>query len=277
MKTKSTPPRNPIHGTEHHGFTLIELLVVVAIIAILAAMLLPTMAETKSRAQAIACRNNLGQLQEAWFMYTQDNDDTLPPDIEVSGGLGAWQSRSAPGSWVVGNAQSDTNTDNLVSGLLFHYLDAAGVYRCPADKSTVAGQPSLLRTRSYSKNWWLNGWGFDGQENPNKFPEDKTKVGQIISPPPVRVFVFIEENEQSIGDSMFLVDNDRYGSVNQWENQPSDRHNQGCNLSFADGHTEPWHWQAPKHFTSHFPPSQSPSGPADHRDLYRLKNAIPDH
>src|ERR1700677_3311450 len=59
------------------GFTLIELLVVIAIIAILAALLLPVLSQSRGRAEAIECRNNIRQLSLAFFMYADDNGDLL--------------------------------------------------------------------------------------------------------------------------------------------------------------------------------------------------------
>ncbi len=84
----------------------------------------------------------------------------------------------------------------------------------------------------------------------------------------------MDEHEASIDDGSIVVGSDKYGYVNQWLDIPAERHDQGANLSFADGHVEHWHWKAPKDPRAKNGPE---TGPADHLDLYRLKAAsIPD-
>ena len=66
---------------------------------------------------------------------------------------------------------------------------------------------------------------------------------QITKPSPARLFVFLDENEGTLSDDQFgyPMPNDigRY-----WWDMPSNRHNQGADFSFADGHVEHWHWSS---------------------------------
>jgi type II secretory pathway pseudopilin PulG len=54
---------------------MIELLVVITIIAVLAALLLPALARSKAKAEAITCSNNIRQLSLAWTLYAGDADE----------------------------------------------------------------------------------------------------------------------------------------------------------------------------------------------------------
>src|SRR5262245_11995632 len=69
---------NQTHSVTLPAFTLIELLVVIAIIAILAALLLPVLSGAKERGRRIKCVSNQRQLQTAWHMFIDDNEDRLP-------------------------------------------------------------------------------------------------------------------------------------------------------------------------------------------------------
>src|ERR1041384_1800816 len=73
------------------AFTLIELLVVIAIIAILAALLLPALVNTKERARRVACKSNLRQFILAVHMYGQENRDRTPSAFPENQGPEAYE------------------------------------------------------------------------------------------------------------------------------------------------------------------------------------------
>src|SRR5215831_17043066 len=68
------------------GFTLIELLCVIAIIAILAALLLPAVVKAKAKAQRIECINNLRQVGLAFLSFAHDHNSQFPMQVPSAGG-----------------------------------------------------------------------------------------------------------------------------------------------------------------------------------------------
>lgn len=77
------------------GFTLVEMLTVIAIIAILAAVLLPSLSASRERGRMAYCANNLSQLGKALMMYIDDNDDYFPP-VSRDSSASAWDLEILP-------------------------------------------------------------------------------------------------------------------------------------------------------------------------------------
>jgi prepilin-type N-terminal cleavage/methylation domain-containing protein/prepilin-type processing-associated H-X9-DG protein len=229
------------------GFTLIELLVVIAIIAILAAMLLPALTRAKASALNIKCLNNLRQLELCWHLYAVDHEDHLPPNDFVYDILSDLPIDSGP-SWCTNVACYDSTTDGIVNGLLYPYNTSVSIYRCPADNSTVQARDgtklSQPRVRSYNMSQSINGspdWLFQD------YIPSYTKLTAIRDPVPARLFAFLDVHEDEIVDTEFGIPTQTVGGYrSSWWDLPANRHNQGCNFSFADGHAEHWKWQVPK-------------------------------
>ena len=247
------------------AFTLIELLVVVSIIAILAGLLLPALGKAKNKALRTQCLSNYRQLNLAWLLYVDDFKDELPPNETVLRG-GREGANATARTWVVGNAYTDTNDVNIRRGLLFPYNQASGIYRCPADRSTVRDAKKLPRTRSVSMSASMN-------DQPD--PQDLTcwhKLSQIVVPAPAQAFVFLDEHENSIENARFVVT--QPGDW-LWVDFPAVRHAGAATLSFADGHAESWRFLSPDTLRiGRMPPYiQSQAVRANDPDLRRFHEA----
>jgi prepilin-type N-terminal cleavage/methylation domain-containing protein/prepilin-type processing-associated H-X9-DG protein len=237
------------------GFTLIELLVVIVIIAILASLLLPSLARAKAKARGIQCLNNQHQLSLAWRMYVEDNNDIL---------LFASEDPAQPAtygySWVVGtmdfNPNNRANWDadvGVKKSLLWRYCGQnLAIWKCPSDHSTViVNRVSKPRVRTMSMNLYLGGWGgTDGGWGPlvNNY-QIFLRYSDLVEPGPANTFLFIDMREDSIDMGNFGV------NMAGWPDKPAVRgfwdlpgfyHNGSGSFAFADGHSEFKRWLDPR-------------------------------
>jgi len=233
------------------AFTLIELLMVIAIIAVLAAILLSALSQAKEKAQRVSCMSNLRQLQLCFHLYGMDNGDLMPPNNFV---FDINSMQPIPGnegpSWCTNVAPYSIDSIGITQGLLYQYNQSPGIYRCPADQSTIelpdGTKLSQLRIRSYNMSQSINGLSYAGQIA--SLVPHYSKASDIRNPMPSSLFAFVEVHQDEITDTQFgiPVEVDDWYAYGYWWDLPANRHNQGCDFSFCDGHVEHWRWNAPK-------------------------------
>jgi prepilin-type N-terminal cleavage/methylation domain-containing protein len=238
--------------TGREGFTLIELLVAIAIIAILAALLLPALGNAKSKTHGINCMNNHRQLSLAWRMYSDDNQDRLLYASELP-----WLPETFGSAWVTGTLDFDPNKPTnwnpdltIKRSPMWPYSgNSLAIWKCPADRSGIMVNGEFKpRVRSISMNIFLGGWaGTDGGWG-EIFSAYKIymKQSELHDPGPAKVFVFLDMREDSIDMGNFATrmegwpgQSDLYGFFDL----PGYYHHHACGFSFADGHSEIRRWR----------------------------------
>lgn len=245
---------NPRKSRAQVGFTLIELLVVIAIIAILAAILFPVFAQAREKARQTSCLSNLKQIGLGFQMYATDYDDGLPAWDECLGETGA----GAEGGGSCGVATSPTRGRSWILGgniegywgfQLIPYIkngnvglrDNNGIWKCPSlgakgERATIPGFGSdysygMSQVFMRHNNGGFSALGTAYYRYPTQVQMDQPAstiiVGEGSSParlaPPWWFQTWIGRN----------VNNNPRAA---WE--VPDRHSNGSNYVFADGHAK---------------------------------------
>lgn len=203
------------------GFTLIELLVVIAIIAILAAILFPAFARARENARRASCQSNLKQVALGMKQYTQDYDEKFPS--YHNNNVGGWTNMIDP------------------------YMKSYQLYQCPSESTGTTGV-------SYSDYAYNFSMGYDGDTDVSRGVSEASLPNTTLIVLLTDHWAFSAYNVTSgclHSSLLHNVEDDRCnaapgyaeflhpnGSSAQTVAGPAQRHLDGQNYAFCDGHVK---------------------------------------
>jgi prepilin-type N-terminal cleavage/methylation domain-containing protein len=215
------------------AFTLIELLVVIAIIALLMAILMPSLNLAREQARSLHCRSNIRTLTLAWLMYKDEND------AKLVGGFPERENESPWSPWVRippngVTASVEQKKEYIKLGLLWPYVKEISVYRCPSDKRKNSPYHKYAY-RTYSIAGGMNGVRQDGSEWEIKPCIRYTDIRQ-----PATKLVFLAEcDPRGYNMGSWVM----YPKTKRWVDPFGIWHRDNSStLSFADGHVDMHRW-----------------------------------
>jgi prepilin-type processing-associated H-X9-DG protein len=240
-------------------------------------MLLPALGKAKAKARSLQCLNNQRQLTLAWMLYVHDNDDKVPY-------ASIWPRDTNAPVWVQGelnftpaNRSNWSIDEDIKISPLWNYCgSSAAIWRCPADRSVVKVNGKLLpRVRTMAMNEYVG--QFQGKPPADVSVSGRVfqKLGDMADPGASRTFLLIDQREDAInGTAAFATDMIGYQNnpaSREFVDYPAMHHNEGANLSFADGHSESKHW-----LDSRTMPAVNPWPPGtvspNNRDIFWLQD-----
>jgi prepilin-type N-terminal cleavage/methylation domain-containing protein len=216
-----------------NAFTLIELLVVIAIIALLLAILTPSLKLAKDHAKRAVCLAHTHSLGLSWVLYAENNDDRIVSAKtariqEVSPGvfqmaLTAYHADPTWAGWWDGAANNTRAHEATITlGALYPYNETIKVYRCPV------GDRDQWRTSAIVDS--MNGHYTHGGGD---WPVVR-KINEMKSPGTRMVFI---DEGYATTESWTIWPN----RIEWWDGIPL-RHGEGTTVGLADNSAEYWKW-----------------------------------
>jgi len=215
-----------MRSVQRRAFTLIELLVVIAIIALLMAILMPTLSRAREQGKRAVCLSHLKSMQMSWIIYADENDGRI-----VNGNAGEnWTGYSMDNCWVLTDYM-DTLTyeqkrDAIMGGALYPYVNNIKSYHCPT--GSIAKTELRMFTIMDSMN--CKGWD-DGALGPGS---KMFKKRANIKDGARRAVFFDDGGTGGFTQGGWTV----YTTTYRWWDPMPIRHGNGTTWSFADGHVE---------------------------------------